>query len=145
MHQNTAFLILANQRDMETKVQWAEMLCKSYQNSEVIIRLFSPESWISPGQLSADITTVHHPSNRPIEPHLMIMQQCKLNLWSQFYYITELPKGPKLNHSPTKLPSCQTITCQSEVVGFAIDAVALLSAYRNNINFINTFRQLLTD
>ena len=131
---------------METKVQWAEMLCKSYQNSEVIIRLISAEDMVVPEYLSPNINIIHHPSNRPIAAHILIIQQSKLNQWTQFYYITQPPEGSFEVGEDDTFIGCSPLRNQSgQVGGYLIHAERQNQALLADINTSNLLKQALSN
>jgi len=139
------FLLIANEQDLPNKMKWAESLSKSYQNSKVIIRLISTNKMNPPESYPENIDLIHHPSNRPIEAHILIIQQSKLNQCEEFYYITHEDSG-KLStteeHQPTH---CVPIQNNGLTVGFLINTTQLNAAIRADINTVNKLRGLLNN
>ncbi len=140
MHIKQDIVVVSNGHDLAELMAWAETLLQSYHHFDVTIVInsnFKPDVNI---HAARPYQLLFYPSNRIIEPQLLMVQLIKFMCVKTLYLIIE----PEL-FSPSTLPECDAvfkpIMCQGQCVGMAINREQLMMETAAIPEQINQMRQ----
>ncbi len=102
-----------------------------------------PDFSASIGNYSQHIQIIHHPSNRPIEPHILIIQQSKLEPVDQFYFINQPSNGQIKTAQESDLAGINPVYNRDNKIGFKVNSAALNKQLKTQKQTINLLRNII--
>jgi hypothetical protein len=144
-HQTQTFILVANQNDWNLKASWAIQICESYQNSQVLLVLISANQTISREPPHPRCQLAYYPSNRLIEPHILLIQHLKT---CQSERLNLVVGEPDWAATPLPKPVNAYLSCwqsNERIAIWSVDCQLFLSRLQNNACLVNELRSLMAN